>query len=436
LVEWVMKFQQLTGPVMAKSVEDTVFYTYNRLASLNEVGGAPDRYGVSVAAFHRRNAERLDHWPHSLLATSTHDTKRSEDVRARLNALSELAGEWQAALAHWGRWNSPKKAVVEDEPAPDRNAEYLLYQTLLGAWPDGPLTAASLGRFRERVAAYMQKATKEAKVHTSWINPNEEYDAAVRDFVVRVLPDRPDDPFLSDLLALLRRVSYFGYFNSLSQLLLKLACPGTPDLYQGTELWDFSLVDPDNRRPVDFRRRRDALRELRGRVERAGEDLSPLAGELLDALPDGRVKLYLIYRALTFRRSHERLFARGSYVPLDAAGPRREHVCAFARVLDGEVLFVAVPRLVVRLVGGAERPPVGAEVWGKTRLLLPPELAGRGFRNLFTGELAVVADHGGAPSLPLAAVLGRFPVALFAGCPLSPHAAPAYDAAGPEQETP
>ncbi len=225
LVEWALKFQQMTGPIMAKSVEDTVFYTYNRLVSLNEVGGAPDRYGVSVAAFHRQNAERLEHWPHTLLATSTHDTKRSEDVRARLNALSEMPREWQAALARWGRLNSAKKTVVEDQPAPDRNDEYLLYQTLLGAWPAGPLDAGGMARFRDRIAAYMQKATREAKVHTSWINPNDEYDAAMQQFVTRLLPDTSGDPFLVDLLALQRGVGFFGCFNALAQVLLEAHLP-------------------------------------------------------------------------------------------------------------------------------------------------------------------------------------------------------------------
>jgi (1->4)-alpha-D-glucan 1-alpha-D-glucosylmutase len=421
LVEWAMKFQQMTGPVMAKSVEDTVFYTYNRLVSLNEVGGAPDRYGVSPAAFHRQNAERLARWPHSLLTTSTHDTKRSEDVRARLNALSEMAGEWQAALARWGRLNAAKKTVVEDQPAPDHNDEYLLYQTLLGAWPVGPpLAGGALAEFRERIAAYMQKATKEAKVHTSWVNPNEEYDDAVRQFVHRLLPEAADDPFLADLLPLQRRVAFFGYFNALAQVLLKLTCPGVPDLYQGTELWDFSLVDPDNRRPVDNDLRRRLLAQLQARVGEAGHDLRPLAAELLAGLPDGRIKAYLIYRALHFRAAHEELFARGGYLPLEATGSRREHVCAFARSLGDQVVLVVVPRLVVGLAGGDERAPVGPGVWEETLLVLPPGMAGWSYRNLYTGEVLTPGTEDGTPSLPLAAVLACFPVALLACCERQP----------------
>jgi (1->4)-alpha-D-glucan 1-alpha-D-glucosylmutase len=398
---------------MAKSVEDTVFYTYNRLASLNEVGGCPDRYGVSVTGFHRQNAERSERWPHSLLTTSTHDTKRSEDVRARLNALSELPAEWHAALARWGRLNSSKKMVVEDQPAPDRNDEYLLYQTLLGAWPPGQPGPEGLASFRGRITDYMHKATKEAKVHTSWINPNEEYDDAVRQFVARLLPDREDDPFLLDLRAFQRRVAFFGYFNSLAQLLLKLTSPGVPDLYQGGELWDFSLVDPDNRRPVDFGRGRDVLARLRERITRESGERAGLAEELVDNIEDGRIRSYLIYQTLNFRRARAGLFASGSYLPVEATGARRDHVCAFARTAGDESILVIVPRLVVRLTDGAERPPLGPEVWGKTRLLLPPHLAGRSYQNLFTDE-ELTEDDSQDPSGPLlATILGRFPVALL-----------------------
>jgi (1->4)-alpha-D-glucan 1-alpha-D-glucosylmutase len=417
LVEWALKFQQLTGPIMAKSVEDTVFYTYNRLASLNEVGGSPERYGVSVTAFHRRNAERLERWPHSLLTTSTHDTKRSEDVRARLNVLSELVREWPAALARWARLNSSKKTVVEDQPAPDRNDEYLLYQTLLGAWPEGPSSGEAMAEFRGRIADYVRKATKEAKVHTSWINPNTEYDDAVCRFVGRLLPDADADPFLEDLRRLQRRVAFFGYFNSLSQLLLKLTSPGVPDLYQGTELWDFSLVDPDNRRPVDFQRRRELLAALQDRIVRAGSDLTPLTEELLADLADGRIKAYLLSRTLGLRRTLEAVFTRGAYLPLDATGVRRDHVCAFARSLDQAGVIVVVPRLVAQLTDESERPPMGPEVWGQTRLLLPPQLASRCYQNVFTGEVLPPDSYRATTGPLVGTLLGRFPVALLLRLP-------------------
>jgi (1->4)-alpha-D-glucan 1-alpha-D-glucosylmutase len=348
-----------------------------------------------------------------LLTTSTHDTKRSEDVRARLNALSELPAEWHAALARWGRLNSSKKRVVEDQPAPDRNDEYLLYQTLLGAWPPVPSGPEVLAPFRGRIAEYMQKATKEAKVHTSWINPNEEYDDAVRQFVARLLPDREDDPFLDDLRTFQRRVAFFGNFNSLAQVLLKLTNPGVPDLYQGGELWDFSLVDPDNRHPIDFGRRREILAQLQERITPESDDLVRLAEELVDNIEDGRIKVYLIYQTLNLRRAIPDVFANGSYLPLEATGASRDHVCAFARTAGDESILVIVPRLVVRLTDGTERPPLGSEVWGNTRLLLPSHLAGRSYRNLLTGEELTEDDYRDTSGPLLATILGRFPVALL-----------------------
>jgi (1->4)-alpha-D-glucan 1-alpha-D-glucosylmutase len=310
---------------------------------------------------------------------------------------------------------------VEDQPAPDRNDEYLLYQTLLGTWPSESPTGEALAQFRERIAAYMHKATKEAKVHTSWINPNEEYDAAVRQFVSRLLPDTTGDPFLNDLLALQRRVAYFGYFNSLAQVLLKLTCPGVPDLYQGAELWDFSLVDPDNRRPVDYHLRQEMLTEFRSRLSQGGPERTQLTGDLLGNLPDGRIKLFLIYQTLSFRRTHEEVFACGDYLPLEAVGSRRDHVCAFARSAGDQVILTIVPRLVVRLGDGTERPPLGPGVWGNTRLLLPPPFLGRRYLNLFTGEELAPDNHKGATGSLLSAILGRFPVALlWSSEPVSP----------------
>ncbi|MBI2953653.1 MAG: malto-oligosyltrehalose synthase [Chloroflexi bacterium] len=414
LVDFVMKLQQLTGSVMAKGVEDTAFYVYNRLVSLNEVGGNPERFGIPVGAFHRENSERVRKWPHSLLATSTHDAKRSEDVRARVNVLSEIPEEWRAAVGRWGRINAAKKTIVDGEPAPDRNDEYLLYQTLLGAWPPEPASPTEFADFQERILGYMSKALKEAKVHTSWINPNEEYEAAVHDFVVSLLSSGGENRFLDDLRALQRRVAFYGQFNSLSQVLLKLTSPGVPDTYQGSELWSFSLVDPDNRRPVDYQRRRSLLSDLKSQVERADADLAALAQSLLASSRDGRIKLYLTYRTLGFRRAHSQLFAAGAYVPLDARGYRRENVCAFARTRGKEAALVVAPRLFVRLTDGVERLPLGTEVWKDTLLVLPGPLASQCYRNLFTGEILSPTAHGRLPGLPLAAICGHFPVALLA----------------------
>ena len=413
LLEFVMKFQQVTGPVMAKGMEDTAFYIYNRLVSLNEVGGHPQAFGVTPQDFHQQNRERFERWPYSLLATSTHDTKRGEEVRARINVLSELPREWRSALARWGRLNLRKKTIVEGDPAPSRNDEYLLYQTLVGAWPPGPLTDEALAAFRERIAQYMQKATKEAKTHTSWLNPNERYDQAMRLFVDRLLEGRPGDRFFESIGALARRVAFFGQFNALAQTLLKLAAPGVPDFYQGCELWNLSLVDPDNRRPVDYEQRRALLGELKARIESAGGDLAPLARELLEAGADGRVKLYLIYRALNFRKEHEALFRDGEYLALEIAGAMREHAVAFARRLEQDAVIAVVPRLVARLTGGNEAPPLGESAWKDTRVLLPPEIAGRPYHNIFTGQAVGVQAHDGAAELMLKDIFSDFPVALL-----------------------
>jgi (1->4)-alpha-D-glucan 1-alpha-D-glucosylmutase len=419
LIQFVMKFQQITGPVMAKGLEDTAFYIYNRLVSLNEVGGHPEKFGVSLEDFHRRNQERRQNWPHSLLATSTHDTKRSEDVRARIDVLSEMPGEWRAAVTRWGRWNAPKKTPVDGQPAPDRNEEYLLYQTLVGAWPmedpDHPLSPHSQEflQFRERMVAYMRKATLEAKVHTSWINPNEEYDGAVKNFVLNLLDPQGKNRFLGDLQEFQRRVAFFGRWNSSSQFLLKLTCPGVPDIYQGTELWDLSLVDPDNRRPVDFGLRQSLLSGLRERINKSGGNLVPLARELLENSWDGRIKLYLIHRTLQARRRAPKIFSEGSYLPLEGEGEKKDHFCAFARTFQEDSFVVGVPRLVVGLLGGREEPPLGEAAWKDTWVRVPEEWVGRKYRNLFTGEELGVRNGDRGAGFFLEDLFRNFPVALL-----------------------
>ncbi|MCA1724657.1 MAG: malto-oligosyltrehalose synthase, partial [Thermomicrobia bacterium] len=413
LIEFVMKFQQITGPVMAKGVEDTAFYVYNRLVSLNEVGGHPVQFGVSVAEFHAKNADRARRWPHAMLASSTHDTKRSEDVRARIDVLSELPDEWRTALSRWSRINARAKVEIAGDRYPDRNAEYLLYQTLLGAWPTDFPTPESFGEFRERIAAYMLKAAKEAKVHTSWINPNDAYDRALQQFVHTLLAEGERNAFLADFAFLQRRVAFFGQWNALAQTLLKLTSPGVPDIYQGAELWDFSLVDPDNRRPVDYDRRRAILADLRAHAECPDCGSVALANALMERSDDGRIKLFVTARTLDFRRMHDALFTNGAYVPLDARGAKADHVCAFLRTQDDDALITVVPRLVVSLTGGEERPPLGAESWGDTWLSLPPEHADRRYRNVFTGEALTVTDCDGTPGFPLATLCAHFPIALL-----------------------
>lgn len=407
VVNFVRRFQQVTGPVMAKGVEDTAFYVYNRLVSLNEVGGTPDEFGSGPATFHRRNLARLRGWPHAMLSTATHDTKRGEDTRARINVLSEVPDEWRQAILRWTRMNTARKSIVKGEFAPDRNDEYLFYQVMLGAWPFDP-TPEEFATYRERLAGYMLKAIKEAEVHTSWVNPNADYEEATKAFVEQVLSDDPNDPFRRDLDALQKRVAFFGQVNGLAQTLLKLTAPGVPDLYQGCELWDLSLVDPDNRRPVDYAKRRDLLATLKDR-----EPSPELAAELLAASGDGRVKLYLTHKTLAFRAAHEELFKRGDYRTLRTVGRRRKHAVAFARA-HGEASFMTVvPRLSVALTGGAAVWPLGRHAWRDTWLVLPREALGRTYRDIFTGAEVAVREADGIAGLPLSEVLRAFPVALL-----------------------
>jgi (1->4)-alpha-D-glucan 1-alpha-D-glucosylmutase len=404
--QFVGKFQQVTGPVMAKGVEDTAFYIYNRLLALNEVGGGPQRFGTSPADLHHFLQDRQTNWPRALSATSTHDTKRSEDVRARLAVLSEMPDEWRAALERWSKANSGHRiALEEDQQAPDANEEYFFYQTLLGAWPLDDLDAAKHAEFVGRIQACMEKSLHEAKVHTSWINPDQAYDEAIARFVATVLDRDQNRSFLDDFLAFQKRVSHFGMFNSLAQVLLKIAAPGVPDIYQGQELWDFSLVDPDNRRPVDYALRQRLLEALQQR--HAAGDLPALARELVETRGDGRIKLYTTMQALHVRRQHPGLLSEGTYVPLESSGAKNAHVFAFLRESAGRAALLVVPRLVVQLTEGRELAPTGADVWRDTVANLPDEHAGRRWRNIYTGE-----THQGK-SLALAAVLSNFPVALL-----------------------
>ena len=411
VIDFVMELQQLTGPVMAKAVEDTAFYVYNRLTSLNEVGGDPEQFGLSLEAFHRQNVTRQRHWPHSMLTTSTHDTKRSEDVRARINVLSEIPAEWGTALTRWSRLNADKKSGVDGEPAPDCNDEYLFYQTLVGAWPAESRTAEEFADFRERIGAYMLKAIKEAKVHTSWVNPNEAYDQAVSRFVKEVLVADPENRFLSDFIQFHRRVAYPGMLNSLSQTILKIASPGVPDFYQGTELWDFSLVDPDNRRPVDFGKRIKLLEELK---EREKENRPSLIQDLLTRWVDSKIKLYVTYKGLNFRRSQRSLFEEGNYLPIDASDRAREHVCAFARQKGDAWVLVAVPRLITKLVT-AERPPLGEETWRSSVLVLPED-APECWLNIFTAEELKVIPSEGRTALTSRKHFSEFSAGLAHAC--------------------
>jgi (1->4)-alpha-D-glucan 1-alpha-D-glucosylmutase len=406
--DFVLRFQQLTSPVTAKGLEDTAFYRFYPLASLNEVGGEPAIIGIPLERFHERNHERQESWPHALSATATHDTKRGEDTRARINVLSEIPEQWNQAIHIWRDMNRAHKSRVEGAEAPDANEEYLFYQTLVGTWPLAPMDDAAHAEYVSRVQEYLHKALKEAKLHTSWINPDEAYEQAVREFVAGVLTAGEGNQFLRDFAQFQRLTARCGMLNSLSQTLLKIASPGVPDFYQGTELWSLTLVDPDNRRPVDYEQRRALLATLRG----AGEaDGAALAEELLAQPEDGRVKLYVTTRALNFRRARRSLFSRGEYAPLGVEGRRAENVVAFARRHGEAEAVVVAGRFFTRLGVGSDGPlRLSAEAWGDTALRLGDGHAGARYRDLFTG---VEFDAGDDGTLPLARLLSPLPVALL-----------------------
>lgn len=406
-LHFVRRWQQFTGPIMAKGLEDTSLYVYNRLVSLNEVGGDPAGERLSVEMFHRHNAAARANWPYTLNATSTHDTKRSEDIRARINVLSEIPQAWSKCLGRWSRWNRAKKRRVNGKSVPNLNEELLLYQALIGGWP---LLKAEVPAFKERLKAYVIKAAKEAKIHTSWIDPNPDYEHALGAFVDAIFKPSNQNKFLTDFLKFQRRIAFYGAFNALGQVLLKIGAPGVPDFYQGTELWDFSFVDPDNRRPVDFKKRVRLLEDI---TRRETEGLLPFVSELLGRWEDGRIKLFITAKALECRRKQSTLFLEGDYVPLYASGRRKEHVCAFARRHERSWVVVVVPRLVTRLVTPGKFP-LGPNAWGTGRLILPREAPGR-WQNVLTGETVRVTSAFRRKFLPLKTVFQRAPVALLSG---------------------
>jgi len=360
---FVLKFQQATGPIMAKGHEDTVFYIYNRLAALNEVGGEPQQFGIGLDAFHERNLDRQRNWPATLLATSTHDTKRSEDVRARMVAISELPQLWRRSVQRWRLLNRKWKRTTDEAQAPDPNEEYLLYQTLLGTWPVNTHSQAeqtASAEYVARIQAYMAKALNEAKLNTSWIRPNEDWLGAMRDFVAKILETSSKNKFLPNFFPVVEEIARLGAINSLTQTLLRLTSPGVPDIYQGNEIWDFSLVDPDNRRPVDYRHRREMLATI-GKAK---------PEELLQSWPDGRIKMFLTQRVLQFRREHADLFQCGNYLPIRASGNLADCCVSFARQWHDEWIVVIAPRLSSRI----GFPPVG-ERWRDTVVDLPESIS-------------------------------------------------------------
>jgi (1->4)-alpha-D-glucan 1-alpha-D-glucosylmutase len=409
-LRFTLKFQQLTGPVMAKGMEDTACYVYNRFIAVNEVGGSPRQFGLTVNEFHAGSLKRAEHWPYSMLATSTHDTKRSEDIRTRLDVLSEMPKAWASQALKWRKTNRSRKRTLSDgRHVPDYNEEYFLYQTLVGSWPFefGPEPARA--EYIDRIQHYMSKAVHEAKINLSWISDDPSYVEALQHFINKILqPGTATQPnnFLEQMQLFMPAISFFGAINSLAQRVLMITSPGNPDIYQGTELWDFSLVDPDNRRPVDYVLRQQLLTDLDRHAETGNQPA--LCAELLKNYQDGRIKMWTTMQALRLRRDRRDLFHAGHYLPLQATRSKSKHVVAFAREHLHQVAIVAVPRLSYSLAGGAVRAPL-AGLWEATEIPVPPRTS-EFLENVFTGEkIRVTAQR----TLLCSEIFAHFPVALL-----------------------
>lgn len=409
--DFVLKFQQVTGPVMAKGVEDTTFYVYNRLLSLNEVGGSPDRFGTPVETFHGQNIERSKFWPHALITTSTHDSKRSEDVRARINVLSEIPDQWKTHLLNWSRLNKNKKIAMEGRAVPDRNEEYFFYQILIGAWPINKMSKEAYKNFKTRIKEYILKAIRESKIHTSWTNPDKLYEEITTVFIDAVLNNVPDNTFLKSFIPFQKMISLYGMYNSLSQTLLKITSPGVPDFYQGTEIWNFSLVDPDNRRPVDYKKRVKILSEIKKKEITIPQ--AELAKKLITNPENGSVKLYTTYKALNYRKINKGLFEHGEYIFLETFGKKSGNICAFARRYKDSIAISIAPRFFTRLTDNTKVLPLGIDVWEDSVASVPSEKLGVKYRNIFTGETVSTKKYNGITGLLLAEVCKNFPVALL-----------------------
>jgi (1->4)-alpha-D-glucan 1-alpha-D-glucosylmutase len=408
VIHFAMRFQQYTSAVMAKGLEDTSFYRYHRLVSLNDVGGDPSKFGISQDQFHCALQDRAKRWPDAMLATSTHDSKRSEDMRARINVLSEVPDLWRERVTTWRDLNRKHKHVNRTE-LPTLNDEYLLYQTLVGAWPIGDAAENPPATFAKRIHDYMLKAVREAKENTSWANQNQEYESAVIAFAKAVLES---EEFRQDFIPFQRKIAYFGMLNSLSQLLIKLTVPGVPDIYQGNESWEFNLVDPDNRRAIDYRERLRRIEKLNESTHYDEKQRTRYAQEIAANMYDGRAKMYVTWKVLGLRSQQPELFRRGDYAPLQIVGTRAKHALAFTRRLGNARAVITVPRLCYQLVGNEQRLPTGIDVWGDTAIQTI-EPANTPFRNVLTGEHVGLESRDDRAVIRISSVLNAFPVAVL-----------------------
>src|SRR5487761_275771 len=411
-LDFIMRWQQFTGAVMAKGLEDTALFAHHSLISVNEVGNNPFHGDIQFGprAFHDLNRRALRNYPRTLNSTSTHDTKWSEDARARINVLSEMPDVWQKCLTRWSRWNKSKKTILGDQAVPTPNEEVILYQAMLAIWPVGCSKNVNRGELARRTEEFFVKAAKEAKTHTSWIAPNEPHEAALRKFVHAILDGSADNRFLADFEALQGKLAFYGALNSCSQLILKVTSPGVPDFYQGNELWNFCLTDPDNRQPVDFQRRTRILEALKSRGSGASLEL---CRHLLSHWQDGSLKLYVTMRILQFRRAHQELFSNGDYFALKAQGANRESIIAFSRCsqVQGNWIVVVAPRLLSRIVSPGTFP-IGRESWASTALILPPS-APRAWLNIFTGQPIAPVWEESRWVLPVADMFAHLPFSVL-----------------------
>ncbi|MCT7952002.1 malto-oligosyltrehalose synthase [Ancylothrix sp. C2] len=393
---FAMRIQQLTGPLMAKGIEDTLLYVYNRLLSLNEVGGAPNHFGLSLEEYHNFNIDRCKNWPHAQNATATHDTKRGEDVRARINILSEIPEEWEEQIKTWSQINRQNKTKLKRRIVPETNDEYFFYQTLVGTFPfDGKVDEDYI----ERMKNYVIKAVKEAKVHTAWLRPDSEYEDGYMKFVDTALTS---EEFIQQFLPFQKKIAEYGIYNSLAQTLLKATSPGVPDFYQGTELWDLSHVDPDNRRPVNFQQRIEYLAEIKQKTQ---SNNLQLLEELLAEKGNAKIKMYLVHKLLETRKQNPELFLNGDYKPLEITGTHKDHIIAYARLHENKTAIIIAPRFLTSLIQPTENPL--GDIWKDTQIQLPDGMPAS-FQNTLTGQQ--IQANG---NLLISQTLQHFPVALL-----------------------
>jgi (1->4)-alpha-D-glucan 1-alpha-D-glucosylmutase len=403
-LHFVMRLQQLSGPLMAKGIEDTLFYVFNRLVSLNEVGGNPGKFGITLADFHDFNQEQSKAWAYKMNATATHDTKRGEDVRARLNVLSEIPEQWGEQVKKWSEINRSQKNNVRGKEVPVPNDEYFFYQALIGTYPFDENENAT---FLERIKDYMLKSVREAKMQTAWLRPDSAYEEGFLGFVEKVLTPSESNQFLKEFLPFQKRIADYGIFNSLSQTLLKYTAPGVPDTYQGTEFWDLSMVDPDNRRPVDYEQRISVLKDIK---QKSQTDNLKLIDELMSSKKDGKIKLFITHKVLQARKEQLEVFQKGEYLPLEVVGKFKDHIVAFARSFENTTAIAIAPRFLTSLIAPDENP-VGEKVWADTQLQLPQGFSSS-WQDIFTGQTLT-----GNGTIAIAQVLQHFPVALLLNSP-------------------